>query len=237
MKRVLITMGNRNETITEAVCGEYRREGYEVIRSEADTREQICGFFKDLNAQTMFDEMIYIVRQPEYLSVMDEDFYGRITEIIDQDLRVCYWWLQETVRKTKVLGLPCGIVLLNHISSVVPTQKYSYCSTSQAAMANMAKVAAVEAAKAGMNIRINTLVAGWNQENRDEEAFIHDLEKIHAGDSCPILEMVSAEEIAQSCFCLNQMRGATGSTVIMDRGYSVTRQIREVDYYKKGKNR
>ena len=31
MKRVLITMGNRNETITEAVCGEYRREGYEVF--------------------------------------------------------------------------------------------------------------------------------------------------------------------------------------------------------------
>lgn len=232
MKRLLIAMSDRNKEVSEKIKTEYENHGYQVSVSQCDDREHIHTYVDRMNEETMFDDFIYIVKQPKELSILDEKFFDKISAIIDEDLGSAFLWMQETVRKLKQLRKPGRILLLNHISSVVPTQKYSYCSVGQAAMTNMSKVAGIEAVKRNDDIQINVLIVGWNKENMEEADFFRDMLQIHKDDPCPVLKMIAAEEIAECCYALNHLSGVTGTTLVLDNGYSVTRQIRKANFYK-----
>jgi NAD(P)-dependent dehydrogenase (short-subunit alcohol dehydrogenase family) len=229
-RNVLISMGLRNENLQKELLCTYKKNGFEVYVSDAVDRDKIASYIQDnFGSDKPLDTFVYISPLPCNLSILDDDFNEKMNGLIHDDFKTGFQWLQEVARFTMTHKSSTSIVLIQHISSVVPTQRFSYCSTSQVALLNMSKVAAIEASKNGVNLRINALIAGWCEDNEEEQYFIDRLKDIHKGDSCPILVTVENKNIADACFALGELEGANGTTITIDGGYSVTRQIRKVN--------
>lgn len=225
-KGVVIAMGSRDENLAASIETACVKKGYRVYRSEANTQAQVEAFYKTLEEQGIFAEQcIYIPLPLKEVSLFDADFLDCMSQEIDGGLVNGTWWIQQSCSYFKRNGYAGTVTVLNHIPSVVPDMKYSYCCIQEAALGNLVRVAAMDT-YGNTDVRINMVTFGWRETDAGEKAWFEEMQEIYGGAKAPILKLVSNEEVADTCTAAASLSGMNGANLFVDGGYSVSRTIR-----------
>lgn len=227
-KNVLIALGNRRPQLTKELVKVYQNNGYHVLQSQAENSEDIHSYMEAMQEEFgAVDIFIYIAVPPYEASILDGRLEDRVFRSMREDLETGLWWLQAVAKSMICHGIKGRILLQSHISALVPTQKFSYCSTGQAALLNVGRVAVLELSKYG--ICTNFIALGWS-EQKQEEDFAQKLRKCHEKDQFPLLPDIDLGEVAQACLQLSNpdICVMNGALISLDGGFSVSRFIREI---------
>ncbi|HZG56238.1 SDR family oxidoreductase [Paenibacillus sp.] len=224
-QQVMIAYGKRQPGLTGALTHAFEARGGGVLVSEAAGEEEI----RDAVSASVADHggigvFFYMPKPVAATAILgDDDLFHDIREELEGGMR----WLRTVGAAMLGARIPGRIVVLSHITSIVPTGRFSYCSSGQAALNNLSRVAALEWASSG--IQVNNVVFGW-RETPEEQAYVEQLREAHRDDHAPLLPYITDREIAEMCvFLCNPLhRAANGSTIVVDGGYSVSRNIRPV---------
>ncbi|MEW9673054.1 SDR family oxidoreductase [Ammoniphilus sp. 3BR4] len=229
MKNVLIANALRYPALSAEIRHAFEQSGYGVTLSNAVTEAEINQVVADAEKeQEGIYALIYIPQTVFNASILDCKSAERIFDEMRQELQGGAFWLKAVGNSMVKNGIEGRIVILSHVTSNVPTQKFSYCSTGQAALNNLGRVAAVELAEYG--IRTNLLVMGWT-DTENQNHFVGQLRALHQHDKAPLLPTISNDEIAKMCFtlCDPRMSAVNGAMITLDGGFSVTRHIRKLE--------
>lgn len=225
-KGVVIAMGSRDEKLAASIEDICVKKGYKVYHSEANTQAQVEAFYKTLEEQGIVAEhCVYIPLPLKEVSLFDADFLEHMSREIDEGLVNGTWWIQQSSSYFKRNGYAGTVTVLNHIPSVVPDMKYSYCCIQEAALGNLVRVAAMDT-YGNTNVRINMVTFGWRETDEEEKAWFKEMQEIYGRAKAPILRFISNEEIAETCAAAASLSGMNGANLFVDGGYSVSRTIR-----------
>jgi enoyl-[acyl-carrier-protein] reductase (NADH) len=225
-KNALIVFGERKPEVREQLIHKFMEQGFNVIEGSANSKLNIYEKVEEINNE--YGEIhtcIYVTSPPFETSILDVDFNEKMQNSIYQDLETGTWWIQAVASSMDKFDTKGSIIIITHITSNVPTQKFSYCSTSQAALTNIAKVGALDTQES--QIKFNFVAMGWS-DDLVEKSFVEQLQEVHKKDKNPLISYTSPKEVAEVCFDLSRMKGINGTTVTVDGGFSITRPIRKM---------
>lgn len=224
-KNVLIAFGDRKPALREQMVETFQKNDFNVLQSNCSLLSDIQEEVENINNEYGdIHVLIYFPQPPFKMSILDANFSDKVASQIHEDLETGVWWIQTVGKSMASRGNRGSIILLSHITSIVPTQKFSYCSTSQAALMNVAKVGVFDTKK--HDISINIVVTGWS-EDKNEKEFVEQLREVHQNDNNPLLPYTAEQEVAQVCIDLSKTKGINGTTITVDGGFSITRPIRQ----------
>lgn len=227
---IIIAMPENNSVLSSALKTKYESNGDLVITSSETNKDSIKEFFASLeNEKKQITKMIYISPELFEASILDNDFTEKVFKRIDDDLAVGTWWIQNTASHMSRLNIEGNIILINHITSMVPVQKYSYAATSQAALLNLSKVAILDLTGDGHKIQINSVSVGWQEANSDESQFLDKLNTVYGNEPSPIRKVIKTESIVEACYMLGNLQDVNGVNINVDGGYWISRNIRQFD--------
>ena len=220
---LLIACGERDTATTAALTKRFREEGYDVLRSEATGNDDITAAVAAQHDP--IDALVYLSPPPVTGTVLDGGSEV-LTERVRTDLDAGTRWLQHTARHMLDHGVHGRITLVGHITAAVPTQRFSYCSTSQLALMNLSRGAVLELADRG--IRINTILRGWDADRPDQAEHVRELRELHAGDGVPLLGFTDPDEVAKAALLFSDpsMTSLNGALLTLDAGFQISRKIR-----------
>ena len=223
---LLIACGERDTATTTALTKRFREDGYDVLRSEATDNDGIAAAVASLTAQHgPIDALVYLSPPPAAGTVLDRGT-DVLTERVRTDLDAGTRWLQHTVRTMLDNRVHGRITLVGHITAAVPTQRFSYCSTSQLALMNLSRGAVLELADRG--IRVNTILRGWDADRPDQAEHVRELRELHADDGVPLLGFTDPDEVAKAALLFSDpaMTSLNGALLTLDSGFQISRKIR-----------
>ena len=135
------------------------------------------------------------------------------------------FWIQQSSKYFQRNERKGTIVALEHIPSVVPDMKYSYCCIPEAALGNLVRVGAMDTF-GNTEVRMNLVTFGWREDDEAECAWLEEMKEIYGSAKAPILQKISNEEVVQGCIAASSLSGMNGANLFVDGGYSVSRTIR-----------
>ncbi|MDR1520379.1 MAG: SDR family oxidoreductase [Planctomycetota bacterium] len=228
-KTVLLAMGNRNPELANRMAERYAEQGYRVHRDDSAGREDISAFYRDLEKDGgAVGGCVYFPEPLFTASLFDADFCDRMEGSVAGDLLNGTWWIQQTSDHMRRNGAGGYITVLNHVASIVPTRRYSYCGVAEAALVNVGKVAALDNSATAADIRINFITCGWRESDPETGAWVEELKILHKTDTAPIIKYVTDLEIVEACLAAGQLRGMNGSSLMVDKGFSISRTIKQM---------
>lgn len=225
-KTLILALADRNPILADVLDQNYRSRGFRVVRSSAEKKEDVSSFFDQLE-ETAELICIYFPYPVYEISIFDESFIDNMADSLDKGLYAGTWWIQQSAGFVKSKKITGNVIILNHAASVVPTQRYSYCSIPEAALTNLGKVAAMDTADE-LDFRVNFVTYGWYNGDDNEMAFLEELMNLHKGSKAPILEVVNADEIAMTCLAAESLKGMNGNNLFVDKGFTISRTIRQL---------
>ncbi|MBQ8053359.1 MAG: hypothetical protein IJ198_06125 [Lachnospiraceae bacterium] len=228
-KAVMIAMGSRNETLAGELTKDYEARGYQVIRSEERTQEGVKNAYEKVEKDGIAVETCILFPEPVYqVSLFDDDFIERMEASIDEGLIVGAWWLQQTANYLNRNGIKGQMIVMNHVSNIVPTQRYSYCSIPEAALANLVRVGVMDT-HGNTDININLLTLGWLESTPMEKKWEEEMVRLYGGAKAPVLKCVADQEVIDACRAFDLLGGMNGGNIVLDNGFAISRTIRQLE--------
>ncbi|GEM_PF-4218662 len=226
-RNILLAMSGRNPALKSELTGYYQNNGYNVYCSNAKSNEEIDLSYRQLEADgVVISTCIYFALPLFQVSVFDVDFTHKLEGSIDEGLIIGAWWIRQTCEYHRRIGGIGNMIILNHIPSIVPTQKYSYCCINEAALTNLGKVTVMDT-EGNTDIRINFVTYGWLESDQAEREWNDTLAELHKGAKAPILKCVTGTEVAEACMATGMISGMNGNNLILDHGFSISRSIKQ----------
>jgi NAD(P)-dependent dehydrogenase (short-subunit alcohol dehydrogenase family) len=223
---LLIACGERDASTTAAIAEHFRADGYDILRSEGAGADDIASDVESLTAlHGAIDAVVYLSPPPVTGTVLGGGAEV-LAERVRTDLEAGTRWLQAAARSMLDHRVNGRITLVGHITAAVPTQRFSYCSTSQLALMNLSRGAVLELA--GRGIRVNTILRGWDEDRPDQAAYVRELRAQHAGDGVPLLASTGPDEVAKAALLFSDpaMTSLNGALLTLDGGFQISRKIR-----------
>lgn len=228
-KTLLIACGQNEQAVIAAIEQQYQINGYHVFYSDLTGKSEIEQYIKKLVADNgALDAFIYLSPLPQAGSIL-----GGGADILfrnmNDDLEVGMWWVQSVSKQMTAQTVPGRIVTLAHITALVPTEQYSYCSASQLALMNLCRSGIQELA--AYDICINIIFRGFSEQDPAQKDFVEKMKSLHKDDGIPLMVYTQPEEVAKTCFLLTDptIRSFNGAMVTLDGGFYVTRKIRYLE--------
>lgn len=175
------------------------------------------------------DSLIYFNTSPKSGSLTTSESENALKFGLNNDLEDGLWWIQSVCKKFIEHNTKGRILTVGHITSVVPTERYSYGACGQQALMNLCRSAILDLKP--HNININTVLCGFDESNSEEYEFIESMKQLHKDDGIPLLEYTSSSDLAKTCYLLTDIsvNSFNGSLITLDSGFYVTRKIRYIE--------
>ncbi|MBO0455998.1 hypothetical protein JZO77_04510 [Enterococcus hulanensis] len=227
-KGIVIIGTERYEKLAEKIEEEYQRNNFIVYKPDCNREREIEKFFKMIgNEKVALTNFFYFSGKSFYTSILKESYLSEMKESINETFLLGALWIKCIGNYLHYNKLKGKMIILAHISSIVPSKEFSYCSIGEAALVNFAKVAILDTHD-HTDLQINFITHGWLESEKKEKEWKEQLDILHKDDKSPIVECITDNEVLEACRAVDVITAMNGSNVILDKGYSISRTIKSI---------